>query len=160
MESAELTEKLQGLFTAKGKKVSVSESCTGGLIGHLITLRPGASDYFDSSVVAYSAQSKKKLLGLGGKVLEKHGPVSEEVSRAMAEAVRDRTGTDFGLAITGNLGPTAVKDERVGLVYIAVAFDGGTESRGFLFEGQRGEIKDQAALKALEVLFEVASIWA
>ncbi|MCL5024748.1 MAG: CinA family protein [Nitrospirae bacterium] len=140
--------------------LSAAESCTGGLISHLITNIPGASLFFDSSVVTYSVESKVKFLGVRSSLLKKYGAVSEEVARAMATGVREKRKTDFSVAITGNLGPGVMEDKRVGLVYMAVDWKRETVSKGMVFEGAREAIKYQAALAALEFLIEVSETWA
>lgn len=155
----QLIEKLHGLFKTNGKRLSVAESSTAGLISHMITSLPGSSAFFDSSVVCYSMESKKRFLGISDSLVKSFGVISEEAARAMAEAVRKKTGTDFGLAITGNLGPAALEGKKVGILYIAVSFEGGTESRGMMYEGPREEVKNSAALAALKILYEVASVW-
>jgi PncC family amidohydrolase len=154
-----LTRKIHRLFKTKGIRLSIAESCTGGLISHTITCLSGASMFFDSSIVCYSPSSKSKLLGINKSVLKKHGAISEEAAREMAEAVRKKTGADFSLAVTGNLGPTALEGKRVGLVYMAVSFKGNTESKGMIFDGPRQMIKESASYEALMFLHEVASIW-
>ena len=155
----EIARKVHGLFSTKGIMLSVAESCTSGLVAAALTSEPGASEFFDSSVVAYSAHSKSKLLGLGESFIKRHGTVSEDTARAMAEAVRDRTGVDVGLAVTGVLGPGQVDEHEPGLVFIAVATPVETSSRGFKFEGSREEIRAQAARMALQYLYEAVSVW-
>ncbi|HWR58653.1 MAG TPA: CinA family protein, partial [Thermodesulfovibrionales bacterium] len=115
-----MAKKIHRHFKMSGLRLSVAESCTGGLIAHLLTTLPGASEFFDSSVVCYSTESKIKLLGVKSSVIRKHGAVSEETARAMAVAVRNRRGTDLSLSTTGNLGPDAMEDKKVGVVFIAV----------------------------------------
>lgn len=140
-------------------KLSVAESCTGGLISHLLTNLPGASLFLDSSVVSYSNESKIKLLGIRASLIKKYGSVSEETARAMAIAIREKRRTDFSLSITGNLGPEPIEGKRVGLVYMAVDWQKDTSSRGMIFEGEREEIKYQAALASLRFLSEVLETW-
>lgn len=154
-----VVEKIHEVFKSKSLRLSVAESCTAGLISHIITSSPGASLFFDSGVVAYSAESKKKLLGLSMSLIKKHGIVSEETARAMAEAIRGKTGTDFALATTGNLGPNGHEGSEAAVVYVAVAFGKGTTSRGYSFKGSREEVKLQAAVSALELLYEAVSLW-
>ncbi|MCL4476946.1 MAG: CinA family protein [Nitrospirae bacterium] len=161
MESSciDTVERIHKRFKASWIRLCVAESCTGGLISHLITNLPGASLFFDSSVVSYSNESKIKFLGLKRSLIRKHGAVSEEVARAMAVAMREKRGTDFSLAITGNLGPDPMEDKKVGLVYMAVDFEKETVSRGMIFEGEREEIKLQAAVASLRFLAEVVETW-
>jgi len=158
--SEELLKKIHADFKERGLKLSVVESCTAGLISHMLTTLPGASEFFDSAIVAYSTNSKKKLLGVKKSLIKEHGVISEESARSMAELLREKTGADFALSVTGNAGPDAIDDKRVGLVYIAVAHSKGTTSRGFLFDGSRQEIKSLASTAALEFLHETLSIWA
>jgi PncC family amidohydrolase len=155
----EPVERIHKNFKGSWMRLCVAESCTGGLISHLITNLPGASLFFDSSIVSYSNEAKVKLLGVRKSLISKHGAVSEEVARAMAVALREKRNVDFSLATTGNLGPDPVEDKKVGLVYMAVDFEKETVSRGMIFEGDREEIKLQAALSSLQFLAEVAETW-
>ncbi|MDP2166893.1 MAG: CinA family protein [Thermodesulfovibrionales bacterium] len=155
----ELIEKIQEAFTSKGLRLSVAESATAGLLSHMLTSLPGASAFFDSSVVAYSAESKKNLLGIKKSFIEKHGVISEETARAMSEAVRDKTGSDFSLAVTGNTGPVAMEDKRVGLIFISVSHREVTTSRGFIFSGSRDEVRRLAAVAAIEFLYEAVEAY-
>jgi len=161
MESSwiEPVERIHKCFRASWKRLCVAESCTGGLVSHLITSLPGASLFFDSSVVSYSNDAKIELLGVKRSLIKKHGAVSEEVARAMAVAAREKRGTDFSVATTGNLGPEPMEGKRVGLVYIAVDWERETASKGMIFEGDREEIKLQAALASLQFLAEVVETW-
>jgi len=151
----DLIEKIHSHFKNSRLKLSVAESCTGGLISHLLTNLPGASQFFDSSVITYSNESKTSLLGLRASLLEDHGAVSEEVARAMAAAVLRKRKTDFSLSVTGNLGPNPMEGKQVGLVYMAVAWKKSTRSKGMFFEGEREEIKYQTAVASLRFLHEV-----
>lgn len=102
--------------------VAVAESCTGGLVGSLLTDVAGSSDYFDRAVVSYSYGSKRELLAVSRESLDDHGAVSEPVARQMARGIRDTAGTTWGLATTGIAGPEGGTDETpVGTVYVAVA---------------------------------------
>lgn len=154
-----LIRKIHRIFKSKNLRLSLAESCTAGFISSLIAHLPGASDFFDSAVVCYSPESKEKLLGVKKAILRRHGTVSEEVAMAMAESVRMRTKTDFALSITGNFGPKPIEDKKAGLVFIAVSFEGGIETKGMMFEGSRDEIKVSASAAALEFLYGVVSIW-
>jgi PncC family amidohydrolase len=105
-----------------GTRVGTAESCTGGLIAHLITEIPGSSDLLPRRVVTYSNDIKTALADVPGGVLEAHGAVSAQVAKAMAEGARGRLGVDVAVSVTGVAGPdggTAAKP--VGLTYVAVA---------------------------------------
>lgn len=102
--------------------VSVAESCTGGYVSHLFTSNSGSSTYFQGSVVSYSNEVKANILGVKQETLASHGAVSEETVREMAEGVRKKLGTTYGLATSGVAGPTGGTPEKpVGLVFIAVS---------------------------------------
>lgn len=159
VSDGDLIGKIHALFIQSGLSLSLAESCTGGYISHLLTTLPGASNFFDSSIVSYSVESKLKLLGIRSSVAKRHGVISSEMAEAMAVAVRARRGTDYSLAITGNLGPDPMEDKKVGLVYVAVDREGETVSRGLIFDGSREEIKHKAAIAALEFLREVVEVW-
>ncbi|RLM59724.1 CinA family protein [Halobellus sp. Atlit-31R] len=145
-----------------GETVAVAESCTGGLIGSLLTDVPGSSDYFDRSLVTYSYDAKLTALGVSRESLDDHGAVSEPVAREMAAGVRDTSGTDWGVSTTGIAGPEGGTAEKpVGTVYIGVAYRGEwgtgasyTRVDRFEFDGSRTEIKEQIARRALETLRE------
>lgn len=142
------------LLTKQSLTVAVAESCTGGLIGHRLTQVPGSSAYFDRGIVCYSNGAKTELLGVPTSLLEKHGAVSAPVAAAMANGIRERSGTDIGLSVTGIAGPdggTATKP--VGLVFIG--FDPGegeTMTKEFRFHGDRHVIKQRSSQAALDVL--------
>lgn len=151
--SCNLEEAIIELLRQKGKTLALAESCTGGLIGHLLTEVPGSSTVFLGGVVAYANASKTRELGVSPELLARHGAVSAEVARAMAEGVRARFGADYGLGVTGIAGPGGGTPEKpVGLVFVA-AFDGAAyEERACRFAGSRGVIKQLSAQAALDVL--------
>ncbi|MFW6385330.1 MAG: CinA family protein [Halodesulfurarchaeum sp.] len=151
--------RIGNLLTARGHTLSTAESCTGGLIGSLVTDVPGASTYFDRTYVTYTYDAKLAL-GVSREALDEHGAVSEPVVREMARAARDRAGTTWALATTGIAGPTGGSPEKpVGTVYTAVAFAGEwgsqtsyTRTQHREFDGDRIEIKEKIARSALELL--------
>lgn len=134
-------------------KLGTAESCTGGLIGHLITNVPGSSDYYLGGTQVYSNQIKHKLLGVRSETLEKFGAVSEETVVEMACGVREILDADIGLAVSGIAGPGGgTVDKPVGLVWIGLAapeFIGAWENH---WEGSRVQIKESAADRALDLL--------
>ena len=141
------------LLLERGRTVAVAESCTGGLIGHLLTDVPGISACLERVVVAYSNTAKVEALGVDEALLMQHGAVSPEVAGAMASGVRDAARTDLGLATAGIAGPGGVTEEKqVGLVYIGLAFDGGGSTGKHLYTGDRQTIKQRAAAYALDLI--------
>lgn len=149
-------ETLEGNLGAWLKKtkqtLAVAESCTGGLIGHRLTNVSGSSDYFLEGAVTYSNTAKQSRLGVDPTLIEAHGAVSEPVAKAMAEGIRQKSGCDFGLAVTGIAGPTGGTPEKpVGLTYIAVTGPRGTRCEKFLFHQDRIRNKERAAQAALNL---------
>jgi PncC family amidohydrolase len=142
---------------AKGRlTVSVAESCTGGLLGSLITDQPGSSAYFMGGVIAYSDEVKRAELGVAADMLALHGAVSREVAIAMAEGARSRFATTISVSITGIAGPDAEGAKPVGLTYIALATSRGTPCNEYMFKGDRWANRRQAAGQALRLLIEAA----
>jgi nicotinamide-nucleotide amidase len=152
--AGESMEEVVGLKLTVGRySLSVAESCTGGLIAQRLTEVPGASKYFIEGVVAYSNEAKTRTLGVEPVLLLEHGAVSGPVAEAMAEGVRKRADTDFGLSVTGIAGPDGgSEDKPVGLVYIALADDAHTEHRKLLLPGDRNLIRWRASQAALDLL--------
>jgi nicotinamide-nucleotide amidase len=150
----ETMEQVIGLKLAVGGfTVAVAESCTGGLIAQRLTDVPGASKYFIEGVVVYSNDAKTRTLGVEPVLLLEHGAVSAPVAEAMAEGVRRRANTDFGLSVTGIAGPDGGTEEKpVGLVYIALADDAHTEHRKVKIPGDRNLIRWRASQAALDLL--------
>jgi nicotinamide-nucleotide amidase len=145
------------LLRKAGLTVSVAESCTGGLVGKVITDQPGSSAYFLGGVIAYADEVKSDQLGVPPALLNRVGAVSAEVAKAMAEGARSRFGTDLAVGVTGIAGPNSDgSDKPVGLTYIAVASLHGTEAREFRFGGDRASNRSQAAVQALQMLAEEA----
>ena len=118
------------LLAEKERTVAVAESCTGGLIAQKLTDVPGSSDYFLGGVVAYANRAKQTQLGVPEALIVAHGAVSEPVARAMAIEVRERFGSDIGIATTGISGPGGgSEDKPVGLVYLAIAWGAPSEPK-------------------------------
>ncbi|MFP4053569.1 MAG: competence/damage-inducible protein A [Phycisphaerae bacterium] len=133
-----------------GQTLAAAESCTGGLIGKEMTDVAGASDYFLGGVIAYSNEIKQKVLGVELGLLVDHGAVSEPVARAMAEGVRRRFDSDWGIGVTGIAGPGGGSEEKpVGTVYIGIAGPGGTQVHRHVFPGDREFVRARTALAAL-----------
>lgn len=151
-EGSETMESVVGrLLRERELTLATAESCTGGLIAERITDVPGSSAYFLGGVVAYSNAAKASQLGVSEAVLEREGAVSEPVVRAMAEGVRSRFGSDFGVATSGISGPDGGTAEKpVGLVWIALASATGTHSDSFVFQVDRTRHRRLTAQVALD----------
>ncbi len=133
--------------------VSTAESCTGGMIGQLITSVSGASDYYPGGFICYANAVKQQLLNVPNDLLEKHGAVSGQVASAMAAGTREKMGTDWAISVTGIAGPTGGTDEKpVGLVFIGLAGEAGTKIHRHIFSGDRQIIRLRTALAGLNYL--------
>jgi nicotinamide-nucleotide amidase len=142
------------LLLQQQKTIALAESCTGGLVSHMLTDLPGSSAYVLYNQVVYSNDFKIKALNIAATIIEKHGAVSEETAAAMAENARAIAGTDYGIGITGIAGPGGGTEEKpVGLVFIALAEkDQSTKVYRFQFGGDRHINKTMSAIAALEIL--------
>ena len=143
---------------AAGRRISVAESCTGGLVSAALTEIPGSSDVFDAGIVTYSNEAKTALLGVASDVIDTFGAVSLATAWAMAHGAVAKSGSDAAVAITGIAGPGGGSDRKpVGTVVFALAKAGDdpedaiTDQREFGDLGRAG-IRLQAALCALELL--------
>ena len=141
------------LLMEKGKTLAVAESCTGGLISHLLTSVAGSSAYYLGGVVSYANSLKRSFLGVKDRLLIDHGAVSSEVAEAMAIGMREQSGGDISLSVTGLAGPDGGSMEKpVGTVFIGIAHDQGTSVHRFLFSGDRHEIQRMTAQTALDIV--------
>lgn len=133
------------------RSLVTAESSTAGLIGHAITMIPGASRYYLGGVIAYSNLAKEAELGVAGELLTAHGAVSAEVAEAMAEGVRERFDADLGVAVTGIAGPDGGSaDKPVGLHYVAACRRGHPpRAERHVFGHDRDGNKAAAAFAAL-----------
>jgi PncC family amidohydrolase len=140
---------------ARGLTLATAESCTGGLVGHLLTEIPGSSSWYVGGAVVYSDVLKRQLAGVPEDVLAAHGAVSAEVAGALATGIRARLGTDLGISVTGIAGPTgATPTKPVGLVFVGVAdLDGAVVAR-HLWDGDRSANKRASAAAVLGALLE------
>ncbi len=143
------------MLKEKGFNISCAESCTGGLLTSRLTDAAGCSEYFKGSIVAYSNDVKKNMLGVKDETLNLFGAVSEQTALAMAIGVREVFGTNIGVSITGIAGPGGGTEEKpVGLVYVAVSGPTGDTIKKFNFNGNRTEIK-QKVVEAALVLIQI-----
>jgi nicotinamide-nucleotide amidase len=148
-----LSERLQARCLERGLTVGTAESCTGGLVAHVLTEVAGSSGYFVGGIVSYSDAAKEHLLDVPQDVLAAHGAVSAQVARAMADGARKRLGTSLAVAITGIAGPDGgTPDKPVGLVFIALEGAIGTRVRRLHFPGSRDRVRHQACQAALEMM--------
>lgn len=142
------------LLVEKNATLAVAESCTGGLISHMITNVPGSSDYFVFSCTTYSNESKQSVLDVSEKTLNYYGAVHEKTAMEMAKGVRRISGATYGLATSGIAGPGgATKDKPVGTVCIGIATE--KEEKGFSYYypfPTRNMNKSIFAMKALDIL--------
>jgi nicotinamide-nucleotide amidase len=153
-----VSEQLGDALRNSNATIATAESCTGGLVGSLLTDVAGSSDYFDRSLVTYSYDAKRAQLAVSRESLDDHGAVSEPVAREMAQGIRDVADTTWGVATTGVAGPTGGTPEKpVGTVFVGVAYAGEwgsgesfSQVARYEFDGSRVEVKAKIATQALE----------
>ncbi|MBP6550937.1 MAG: competence/damage-inducible protein A [Flavobacterium sp.] len=150
----ETLETVVGRLLKKQKKtISTAESCTGGNIAQLLTSVSGASSYFKGSVVSYATETKISVLGLSEELIHKYSVVSAEVAKEMAINIRNMMKTDYGIATTGNAGPTkGDSNAEVGSVFIALATPNEVIVEEFNFGQPREKVIDRATNKSMEIL--------
>jgi len=137
----------------KGFTLAIAESCTGGLVGHMVTSEPGASEFLLVDAVTYANSAKTRLLGIDEEVIRGHGAVSSEVAAAMAEGVRRVSGADVALSLTGVAGPGGGSAAKpVGTVFIGIATASGTTVVERHFQGDRQRIQVAAAYAGLDLV--------
>jgi len=139
-----------------GKKISLAESCTGGLIASFITKESGSSAIFDGSLVTYSDRLKSNWLAVDMQTLQNFGAVSEEVVLEMSEGTLNVSDADYAIAVSGVAGPDGgSKEKPVGTVYICVRTQDRVKVEKLLFEGDRNYIQEQSALYAIRMLIGI-----
>jgi len=150
----ELAGVIGGILRRHGWKITVAESCTGGLLASLITDIPGASDYFQRGFITYSNDAKSDMLGVSEGLIEQHGAVSAEVAAAMAEGAAEWANADFALAVTGIAGPSGGSIKKpVGTTYIALLHPHGLEVEKHSFHDDRKINRVRSAAAALHLLY-------
>ncbi len=148
----QIAEVLQG----KKETLATAESCTGGLVGHLLTNASGSSEWYMGGMVAYSNMVKHGFLGVRRETLEREGAVSAEVAEQMAVGARQGFDTTYAVSVTGIAGPGGGTEEKpVGLTYIGVAGPERTVVRRFVWNGSRAANKQSSADAALALLLEL-----
>jgi len=157
-----LSEQIGKVLREKGLFLVTAESCTGGLLGHLITEVPGSSDYYLGGFVAYSNEAKMRFLGVSPETLVKYGAVSEQTVCEMASGARRAFAgiqpeeNIIAVAISGVAGPDGgTKEKPVGTVWIGLEGSGISYLEKFLFERSRSAIKEHSAFQAIQMIFDV-----
>jgi PncC family amidohydrolase len=141
------------LLLEKRMWLATAESCTGGLVGHLITNVPGSSNYYRGGVISYANEAKMDLLGVRAGTLEKFGAVSEQTVLEMARGVREALRADLGIAVSGIAGPAGGTPEKpVGTVWIGLSGTHGELVDHHVWNGNREAVKDQSAQAALRLV--------
>lgn len=153
----ELPVVLGAALRARGATLGAAESCTGGLIGELLTAVPGSSDYFRGGVIAYANEVKQAVLGVRTETLVAHGAVSQKTVEEMALGARRVLGSTYAVAVSGVAGPGGgTPDKPVGLVHLAVAGpDEAVVTRQILWPGDREQVRRIAAFAALNLVHKV-----
>lgn len=155
MPSYTLAQQIGAGLRGRGLTLAVAESCTGGLLGDMITDIPGSSDYFLGGVLSYSNQVKHDLLGVQAETLESVGAVSAQCAAEMAQGVRRLLGSDVALSITGIAGPTGGSEAKpLGLTYVHLSAPDSERGVRHVWPADRRANKVDSALAALRLLLE------
>jgi PncC family amidohydrolase len=149
-----LSQKIVKLLTKKRLKISLAESCTGGLLSSAITSVSGSSKVFNLGLVSYSNQSKTKVLKVPKNIIKKYGAVSEKVCFAMVKNLSKISKTNITVSITGIAGPSGgTKQKPVGLVYVGIKRDNKIKVNRYLFKNKgRLYIQKSAVNKSLDLI--------
>ena len=143
-------------LTKAGKTLSTAESCTGGLISEAITSVPGASKVFELGLCVYSEVKKIKVLDIPPEIIAKYGAVSSETVVSMAENAKRLASSDYAVTTSGVAGPDGGTEENpVGTVWIGWAYHGNSGCEKNIFSGTRDEIREKAALRAIEIITDI-----
>ena len=156
MQVTELAREIGERLFAMQWQLAVAESCTGGGIAHAITEIAGSSQWFDCGLVAYSNESKIRLLQVHEHLIQQHGAVSKEVAEAMAAGILQISRAQISISVTGIAGPGgATETKPVGTVYFGFATAHRVHSEHKLFSGDRQAIRTQSIIHALHRLLEI-----
>ena len=141
---------------ARGLKLVTAESCTGGWVAEAVTAIPGSSDWFERGFVTYSNEAKREMLGVRAETLDRTGAVSEETALEMARGALEASRAQVAVSITGVAGPTGgTATKPVGMVCFGWALGGGgADTTTKHFKGDRGEVRRQSVVFALQGLIE------
>lgn len=152
-DDEELEEVVVKLLKEKGKTLALAESCTGGLIASKIVSVSGCSDVFIEGAVTYANDAKMRRLGVNEETLKAHGAVSRETAIEMAEGIRKTSGANIGASVTGIAGPLGgTKEKEVGLVYIALSDENGTEVKELHLGNLRNVVRERAAKAVIDMV--------
>lgn len=155
VELLDLAARVGAACRSRNVTLATAESCTAGLVAHLVTEIAGSSDYFRGGLVTYADDVKESLAGVSADVLRAHGAVSAQVALAMAEGARTRLQADLAVAITGIAGPGGGSpDKPVGLTYVALADGRGGDVRRYIWGLDRSGNKRASAGAALDFVLE------
>ncbi len=148
-----LAKEVVATYLEQHATIATGESCTGGMLGALLTAVGGSSQVYMGGIISYTNPVKHKFLGVSQELLDNFGAVSEPVALAMARGAREAMGTTVGVGITGVAGPGRDDwDNPVGLVYVAISREDGTHCLACHFDGDRDQVRKQACQTALEGL--------
>ena len=154
-DDASLEQIVGRLLVERNMTLALAESCTGGYISHRITRVAGSSAYYYGGAVTYSNEAKMYFLAVPAETLERYGAVSRETALAMSQGIRERTGADIALSVTGVAGPSGGSPEKpIGTVWVSIMDGTGHDARLFRFSGDRERIiagTSQAALNWLRI---------
>ena len=154
LSEIELVKRIGNIMLKAGITLSAAESCTGGMVGMLLTSVPGSSEWFMGSVTAYSNILKTTVLNIPSSLIEAEGAVSRETALAMAAGIRELTGSDFSISVTGIAGPGGGSAEKpVGTVWMAVCSSQSISAEMKRFTGDRDMVRRKAADYLLEKLY-------
>lgn len=150
-----LVAKIAELLKTRRKTLTCAESCTGGGISYSLTSVPGSSQWFEQGFVTYSNMAKASILGVEEPLIVEFGAVSEQVVEAMLKGLLERTGADYGIAVSGIAGPDGGTEQKpVGTVCIAWGDAQEPALLTYLFKGERREIREQAITQALLNIYQ------
>ncbi|HET7145291.1 MAG TPA: CinA family protein, partial [Anaerolineales bacterium] len=139
----------------RGLKLTVAESCTGGLVSHRITNVSGSSEYYPGGIVSYSNEAKVGLLGVSWDTLNLHGAVSKEAVLEMARGARKLFGADIAVSVSGIAGPTGGTLEKpVGTTWVGLCTNDGEWARHFVWDGDREQNKSDSSEAALQFVLD------
>ena len=155
MKTEDLAREVLSKLTDEGRTLATAESCTGGLLGKLLTDIPGASNAYKGGVISYVSEVKHRLLGVEQETLDVCTAVSRETAHEMARGARERLMTDCAVSVTGLAGPDGDGTGRpVGLVYIAVDTAGFSFCKELHLSGDRAQIREQAADAVFQLILD------